>query len=90
MTDEQKRGRRIILKDGTTFEDSGCGYADGFLWCYITGLTLQDVVQTMMNPEKTVKIVYEYGEMSDTYEGFTNMFLIRQSETGCDVCMQQA
>lgn len=66
----EKTGQRLILKDGTRIENGSCGYADGRLWCWVTGYTIAEAAQVFCLPEKTDKIVYEYGEMQDEYEGY--------------------
>ena len=68
----QKEGQRLILMDETTIEDGKCGYADGRLWCWLIGYTMQQAAGIFLDPAKTGKIVYEYGEMSSEYDGFTN------------------
>ena len=35
-------GRRLILSDGTVIEDGQAGLADGNLWLYLPGYTMQD------------------------------------------------
>jgi hypothetical protein len=35
-------------------------------------MTMMQTAMTFLDPAKTGRIVYEYGEMADTYEGFTN------------------
>lgn len=80
-------GRRIRLNNGVTYEDSTCGYADGFLWCYILNHTLQEVASTFFDTTATSKIVFEYGTMSDTYEGYTFVRFMQSSETGCEICL---
>ena len=70
--------QRLIMKDGTTIENGRCGYSEGHLWCWITGYTMQQAAAIFFDPDKTGKIVYEYGEMSDEYAGFTvcvNLFI---------------
>lgn len=69
---EQKTGQRLILMDGTTIEDGSCGYSTGCLWCWVHGYTMTEAAQIFFDPSKTGRIIFEYGEMSDTYEGFTN------------------
>ena len=69
----QKTGQRLIFKDGTTIENGSCGYSQGFLWCWIHGYTMQEAAAIFFDPNKTGKITYEYGEMSDDYVGFTNL-----------------
>ena len=65
-------GRRLILNDDITIEDGTAGYAGGFLWCYFTGMTLAAAAVIFLNAENTQLIVFQYGEMEDRYEGYTN------------------
>ena len=58
--------------DGTTIENGSCGYAGGKVWCWVKGFTMQDAAAIFFDPQKTGKIVFEYGQMSDTFEGYTN------------------
>ena len=84
----QKEGQRLILMDGTIIEDGRCGYADAHLWCWITGYTMQQAAAIFFDPGKTGKIVYEYGEMSKEYNGFTtctNLFI--DSDGQISVCL---
>lgn len=68
----QKTGQRLIFDDGTTIENGSCGYSNGSLWCWITGFTMPQAAAIFFDPSKTDKITYEYGAMTDEYEGFTN------------------
>lgn len=67
----ERTGQRLILQDGTQIENGSCGYADGRLWCWVTGYTMPEAAQVFFNPEKTGTIRFEYGEMADEYEGYT-------------------
>ena len=74
----EKKGQRLILADGTTFENDSCGYSSGHLWCWLHGKTMQEAAALFLDASKTARIVYEYGEMSDVYDGFTvctNIFI---------------
>lgn len=84
---EQKTGRRLILMDGETIEDGSCGYSEGRLWCWLPGFTMQEAAETFFNPEKTGRITFEYGEMSDVYEGYTNCVNIFADADKINVCM---
>ena len=85
---QQKKGRRLILADGTEIENGRCGYKDGHLWCRITGYSMQGASTIFFDPEKTNRIEYEYGEMKDTHEGFTNCVNLFVDEDGMvSVCM---
>ena len=79
---QQKTGQRLILNDGTVIEDGRCGYSTGSLWCWITGYTMSEAAGIFFDPEKTSIIVYEYGEMSDEYQGFTNCVNLFIDEDG--------
>lgn len=65
-------GRRLILNHDITIEDGTAGYAGGFLWCHFTGYTLAEAAGIFLDPGNTARIVFQYGEMEDVYEGFTN------------------
>ena len=81
-------GRQIVLNDGTVIPDGTVGYAGGLLWCYFTGYTMQQAASLFFDPEKTDRIVFDYGEMSDTYEGFTNCVTLTISmDNEVSVCM---
>lgn len=73
-------GRRLILNDGTALENAEAGYAEQVLWCYIPGLSVVQVFPLFSDAQKTQKITFEYGEMSDVYEGFTVISAIIQGE----------
>ena len=57
--------------DGTTIENGEAGLAQGFLWLWFSGMTLAEVASTFLDPAKTGRIVFQYGEMQDVFEGFT-------------------
>ena len=69
---EQKIGQRLIMNDGTVIENGRCGYSEGYLWNWIAGYSLAQAAQIFFDPNKTSRIVYEFGEESETYENFTN------------------
>lgn len=68
----KKTGQRLIFLDGTIIEGGSCGYADAKLWCWVKGFTMPEAAQIFFDPAKTGKIIFEYGEMSNEYDGFTN------------------
>ena len=80
-------GQRLILNDGTTIEPGRAGYAQGFLWLYFVG-TMQQAASLFFDPSKTSRIVFQYGEMQDTYDGFTTCMNIGADVDGnISVCM---
>lgn len=82
-------GRRIRMNDGTVYEGSECGYADGFLWCFITGHTLAETAPEFLKAAATERIVFEYGEMTDTYDGYTEIQTMISTADGCNICLKQ-
>lgn len=87
---EPKTGRRVIFKDGTTIENGSAGYSAGCLWLNLPGYTMAQAAALVFDPEKTDKIVYEYGQMSDEYEGFTNCTsLFVEVDSGVNACLQR-
>ena len=83
-------GQRVILKDGTTIENGRAGYADGNLWCYIPDYTMQQAASLFFDASKTDCIRFQYGDMEDTYNGFTNCTAINANTDGLvSVCMKK-
>jgi len=73
---------QIVLNDGTIIPDGRVGYAEGFLWCYLTGYTLGQAATLFFDTNRTAKITFVYGEMQDIYEGFTSPFHISTDAGG--------
>jgi hypothetical protein len=83
-------GQRLKLNDGTTIEGGAAGYSNGFLWCYFSGYTMPRVASLFFDPAKTSRIVFEYGEMSDTFTGFTECVSINTDADGNNsVCLKR-
>ena len=80
-------GRRIILNDGSTFEGD-CGYADGYLWCYVRGVSSPEEVAPFLDPDAISVIIYQYGEMEDRYTGFV-FEMMQKTEGGYNVCLKK-
>ena len=76
-------GRRLIMNPGPNqieLPGSDAGYAEGVLWLYIQGQTLAQAFAFLSDPANTAVIRYEYGEMSDVYEGFTHLTTLMERE----------
>lgn len=87
---ERRTGRRLILADGTTIENGEAGYAEGFLWCYFSGMTLAEATGLFLDTSKTERIRFEYGEMADEYEGFTTVRVMRTDADGeVSICLEK-
>jgi len=83
-------GRRLVLADGTKFEGGEAGYSDGNLWCWVPDCSMTLAINVFMNPMKTQRIVYQYGDMEDVYEGFTNCTNIMVDQDRLvSVCMKK-
>lgn len=78
-------GRRVVMADGTELADAEIGYANGHIWCYLQNITLPMAYDLFSDPQKTGTLVFDYGEMQDVYEGFTQMNTIKITEDGVDV-----
>lgn len=83
MTIEEKPV--VVLADGTRLEESQCGYANHHLWCYVKGLSFQEVFAVFSDPEKTIDIRFRYGTQEEVYIGFTEVDIIKRSEFTIDV-----
>ncbi len=80
-------GQRLILSDGTVIENGQAGLASGFLWLWLPGWTMIDAVQKAFNPSAIQTIVYQYGEMKDTFEGYTVCTNIMQQDDEIAICL---
>lgn len=79
-------GVRLILNDGTVIENGRAGYSEGFLWLYLP-MTMQEAAVIAFDPEKTVYIVFQYGEMQEEYRQFTVCTRLMAGEIETAVCM---
>lgn len=81
---------RLILNDGTTIMDGRAGMANGLLWMWLPGYTMQAASGVAFNPERTKRITYRYGEnLETTYSGFTVCINIMIQEQEIAVCMRR-
>ena len=64
-------GLRLVLNDGTVIEDGRAGFSTGSVVLFITGMTMQEAVGIAFDPSKTSRITFQYGEMEETYDGYT-------------------
>ena len=83
-------GQRLVMNDGTIIENGTAGYASGFLWCYFSGYTMAQAAGLFLDTAKTSRIIFEYGEMSEEYTGFTDCVSISTDADGNNsVCMKR-
>ena len=81
--------RKLILNDGTVIEGGEAGYSQGFLWLFLPGYTMQQAAAIAFDKNKTAVIVFEYGEMEDRYEGYTNCTSISENDGQANVCLEK-
>lgn len=83
------KGRRLILNDDTVIENGEAGLSSANnLWVWFTGRTMMEAAAIFFNPGKTERIIFQYGEMEDTYEGYTNCTNINIDANGMmHVCL---
>ena len=80
---------RLILNDETVIEDGSAGFAGGLLWLSVP-LTMQDAARVFFDPEKTAEIEYQYGEMNETFTGFTECITLQLTDRNTvNVCMRK-
>lgn len=83
-------GRRLILNDETIIEDGEAGYSQRNLWLWFTGYTLQEAALMFFDPSKTSHIVFQYGEMEDEYDGYTNCISLQiDVDNRISICLIQ-
>lgn len=87
---EERTGQRLILADGTRIENGTAGYASGFLWLKLQDYTMQEAAAIAFDPEKTETILFQYGEMEDEYNGFTECRTLLKDEDAVSVCLTKA
>ena len=79
---------QIILNDGTVLQNSGAGYSDHKLWCWVEGVTMTEAFAMFSDPAKTSVIRHRYGTKEEVYRNFTNITLIRTGEFSVHVRME--
>lgn len=84
-------GNRLILADGSVIEGGQAGYSQGYLWLTITGLTLKEASVIFFDTARTREIRFQYGEMEDVYEGFTDCTNLQiDVDAVVSVCLRKA
>lgn len=63
-------GTRLFLKDLTVIENGRAGLADGFLWLWMPGITMQQAAVFVFNPDVMGRIIFQYGEEESVYAGY--------------------
>lgn len=82
-------GRQLILNDGTIIPNGEAGLSGGSLWLYLPGYTIQQAAAVAFDSSKTAVIVFDYGDMSDTFNGYTSCVNISADDGQASVCLIQ-
>ena len=76
-------GRSLTLADGTIYENSTCGYSEGWLWCYLPADTdIHEAFSVFSDKEKTHEIQFRSGNDTTLYKNFTDFFGISKDMDG--------
>lgn len=81
---------RLILNDGTVIENGGAGDAGRTLWLYVPGATMQAGWDIASDTGKTARIVHEYGDQKDVYEGYTRCTALMDEDTQVAIGLKKA
>lgn len=80
-------GQRLILSDRTIIENGHAGLSSGFLWLWLPGWSMTDTAQKAFNPATVQSIIYQYGDMEDTFTGYTVCMNLMQQDDEIAICM---
>ena len=78
--------KTIKLADGTTIQNCGAGYVDGYLWIY-PALTMKETAGLFLDEEKTAEILYIVDGKTIRYKGYTDCILLNAVPGGVRVQM---
>lgn len=69
----------IKLNNGAEYAIKWCGVSSGILISELMNstMTMVEVATAFSDAEATGKITYQYGEMTDVYEGYTQLILVQ-------------
>lgn len=69
----------IQLDNGAEYPVRWCGVSGGILIAELTddAMTMTEAATAFSDAEATAKITFQYGDMSDVYEGYTQLILIQ-------------
>ena len=82
-------GRRIAMNDGTIYEDSEIGYSNDTIWCFISNHTIVEVFSDFSDRSKIARLTFQYGEMEDTYENYTELGAFIQNGSQVQIQLKQ-
>ena len=81
---------QIQFSDGTTLTGTAAD-VHGFLWCFFSGKTMQEMADIFLDEAKTGKIIYTSGENREEYDGFTDCRVLQIDAAGNNsVCLTRS
>ena len=77
--------RTLTLNNGTVYETPWCGVAQGILTAAISGgHGVAELAVAFSDPEATARMVFQYGEDEDVFEGYTRLLSVDSGFWGED------
>ena len=77
-----KRMQTLTLNDGAVLENS-YAFLVGDLYVYIgNSITIKEVFDLLIDPEKTANIYYSVGDDTTTFSGYTRLIAVRDEDNG--------
>lgn len=74
-------GHRLVFDDGSAYENGRAGYSGGLLWLWIPNMQFWDGCDLARDANKMRRVTFQYGDMEETYEGFTTCTGVLQDAT---------
>ena len=78
---------RLIMNNGSVYENGSAGASGNTLWLTIPGITMQDAAQIAFDENKTKKIVHQYGNEESVYTGFTRCTRLMDEDIQISICL---
>jgi len=90
MSQEDRLIKRLILKDGTIFDGSTCGYTEDDVWCFLLDIDFTQAFYYFSNPENYEEISMDVGIRNGlvdrvTYKGLTECTAITKHKNQIDI-----
>ena len=81
---------KLVLKDGSSFDNAPYGQSGNFLWITFPGKTIAEITPIVADNSKMSEIHAYYLNRHITFKGFTTLNLIRMTEDGSAVEVRMA
>ncbi len=84
--------RKITMADGTSWEVTRCGAADGFLWIRLPGnsVTVAEAAASFGDPAVTQTIVHDWdGNDKQAFDGYTDLRRIENLDSDIEILLRE-